>query len=43
MSSSTCVFHLASGHSAGEFEQAIGERRLAVIDVGDDREIANAR
>jgi hypothetical protein len=36
-------FHLAAGHRAGQFEQAIGQRRLAVIDVRDDREIANAR
>ena len=29
-------------HRAGQREQPVGERRLAVIDVGDDREIANA-
>jgi hypothetical protein len=25
----------------GELEDAIGQRRLAVVDVGDDREVAN--
>jgi hypothetical protein len=25
----------------GELEDAIGQRRLAVIDVGDDREVAD--
>ncbi len=34
--------HIAVGHRAGQFEQAVGERRLAVIDVGDDREVADA-
>ena len=27
---------------AGELEDAVGERRLAVVDVGDDREVADA-
>src|ERR1700760_4160786 len=26
---------------AGELEDAVGERRLAVVDVGDDREVTN--
>jgi len=25
----------------GELEDAIGQRRFAVVDVGDDREVAN--
>jgi hypothetical protein len=25
----------------GELEDAVGQRRLAVVDVGDDREIAD--
>ncbi len=33
--------HLAGSERAGEFEQAVGERGLAVIDVSDDREIAD--
>jgi len=28
-------------HGAGELEDAIRERRLAVVDVGDDREVAD--
>ena len=34
--------HLALGDRAGQLEDAIGERRLAVVDVRDDREVANA-
>ena len=34
--------HLAAGDGAGQLKQAIGQRRFAVIDVRDDREIANA-
>ena len=33
--------HLARLQRAGELEEAIGERRLAVIDVRDDREVAD--
>ena len=33
--------HLARGERAGEFQQAVGERGLAVVDVRDDREIAD--
>ena len=35
-------FHLARLQRAGQLEKAVGERRLAVIDVRDDREIADA-
>jgi hypothetical protein len=35
--------HLALGERARELEQAIGQRALAVVDVRDDREIADAR
>ena len=34
-------FHLARLERAGELEEAIGQRRLAVVDVGDDREVAD--
>ena len=33
--------HLARGERAGEFQQSVGERGLAVIDVRDDREVAD--
>ncbi len=33
--------HLALGDGAGQLEDAIGERRLAVVDVRDDREVAD--
>ena len=33
--------HLARLQGAGDFEEAIGQRRLAVVDVRDDREIAD--
>jgi hypothetical protein len=33
--------HVARLNSAGDLEDAVGERRLAVIDVGDDREVAD--
>src|SRR5204863_7511555 len=33
--------HVARGDGVGELEDAIGERRLAVVDVGDDREVAD--
>ena len=35
------VAHLARGDRLGELEDAIGERRLAVVDVRDDREVAD--
>ena len=34
--------HLARRDGAGQLEDAIRERRLAVVDVRDDREVANA-
>ena len=33
--------HLAGGERAGELEQAVGEGGLAVVDVRDDREVAD--
>src|SRR4029453_10482462 len=33
--------HLALGQGPGAFEKAVRERRLAVVDVGDDREISD--
>jgi hypothetical protein len=33
--------HLALGDGVGELEDAIGQGRLAVVDVGDDREVAD--
>jgi hypothetical protein len=35
--------HLAGIDGVGELENAIGERRLAVVDVRDDREVADVR
>ena len=37
------VAHVAVGHRLGDLQDAIGQRRLAVVDVGDDREVADAR
>jgi hypothetical protein len=37
------VGHLALSDGAGVFEQAVGERGLAVVDVRDDAEIAGER
>ena len=34
-------FHLARLQRPGELEKAVGQRRLAVIDVRDDREVTN--
>ena len=34
--------HLAGVERTGEFKEAIGQRRLAVVDVRDDAEVANA-
>ena len=33
--------HLALGHRIGDLQQAVGQRALAVIDMGDDRKVAN--
>ena len=35
-------FHLASLQRAGDLEKAVRQRRLAVVDVRDDREVADA-
>ena len=35
--------HLALLQAAGELDQAVSQRGLAVVDVGDDREIADVR
>ena len=32
--------HLAAGDRAGQFQQTVAQRRLAVVDVGDDGEVA---
>ena len=37
------VLALAQAQSAGELEQAVGQRGLAVVNVGDDGEVADAR
>ena len=33
--------HLARLQRAGDLEEAVGQRRLAVVDVRDDREVAD--
>ena len=33
--------HLAVGEAAADLDQPVGERGFAVVDVGDDREIAD--
>ena len=33
--------HVARRHRSGLLDQPVGERRLAVVDMGDDREIAD--
>ena len=35
--------HLAGLQGAGDLEKPVGQRRLAVVDVGDDREIRMCR
>ena len=35
------VLHLARLEAAAELDEPVGERRFAVIDMGDDREITN--
>ena len=35
------LLHLARGQAAGLLDQAVGEGRLAVVDVGDDGEVAD--
>src|SRR3546814_12120248 len=34
-------FHLARGQASAQLDDAVGQGRLAVVDVGDDREIAD--
>ena len=34
--------HVAGVDGAGDLEDPVGQRRLAVVDVGDDREVADA-
>ena len=35
------LLHLARFEPAGELDQPVGQRRLAVVDMGDDGEIAD--
>ena len=35
------LFHLAIGEAAATLDQAVGERRFAVVDVRDDREVSD--
>jgi len=37
------LLHLAHGERPGQLQQAVGERGFAVIDMRDDRKIADAR
>jgi hypothetical protein len=37
------ILHLAGGDGAGPVQQAIGKRRLPMIDMGDDAEIPDMR
>ena len=41
MLSSTCADISRSSQRAGDLEKTVGQRRLAVIDVGDDREVTD--
>ena len=34
-------FHLAVGQATAQLDDAIGERRLAVVDMGNDGEVAD--
>src|SRR3546814_10437129 len=34
-------FHLARGQASAQLDDAVGQGRLAVVDMGDDREIAD--
>jgi hypothetical protein len=36
------LLHLARGQAAGELDQPVGQRRLAVVDMGDDGEVADS-
>ena len=35
------LLHLALGQAAGHLDQPVGQRRLAVVDMGDDGEVAD--
>jgi hypothetical protein len=35
--------HIPIGDDAGELQHPVGQRRLAVIDMGDDAEVPNLR
>ena len=35
------VLHVAVGHRAGVLQEPVRQRRLAVVDVGDDAEITD--
>jgi hypothetical protein len=37
------LLHLPVAEPAAALNQAVGQRRLAVVDVGDDREVADVR
>ena len=41
MSSSNCSFISPLVDRAGLLQQPVGQRALAVVDVGDDREVAD--
>jgi hypothetical protein len=35
------LLHLAQRQAAGDLDQAVGQRRFAMVDMGDDGEIAD--
>ena len=35
--------HFAAAEGGGELQHPVGQRRFAVVDVGDDAEVASAR
>ena len=37
------LFHVALGHRPGHLDEPVGQRRLAVVDMGHDGEIADMR
>jgi hypothetical protein len=37
----TMLGHVAQGHHAGFFKEPVGQRRLPVVDVGDDAEVSD--
>ncbi len=36
------LFHIAVGDRTGQLQDAVGKRRFAVVDMGDDGKISNA-